>query len=216
MAYCVAAGERLYLAVARPLPHLIGFKEVTMSRDNHPGSRTRDGIRTGDVRGDAGYEPVQRTPPPEPAAEMEPTRVDVERRSGTERRVVDQPVEVERREMERRAVREQEHADARERRRYAVARVTQGVDYLFILLYGLLGIRFVLALLGASAQAGFVQFVNGITNPFYAPFANIVSRPAVNGGVLDFPLLIAVLAYALLHLAVRGLLRLVAGSRTVG
>jgi YggT family protein len=187
-----------------------------MSREiNNPRRRTRDGFRIDDSRNDAGYEPTARTPPPGPDAELEPTRVEVERRSGTERRVVDQPVEVDRREMDRRAAREQEQIDARERRRYAVARVTQGVDYLFILLYGLLGIRFVLALLGASAQAGFVQFINGITNPFYAPFANIVSRPALNGGVLDFPLLIAVLAYALLHLAVRGLLRLVAGSRTV-
>jgi hypothetical protein len=34
----------------------------------------------------------------------------------------------------------------------------------------------------------------------------------VNGGFLDFPLLIALLAYALLHLALRGLVRLVAGE----
>jgi uncharacterized protein YggT (Ycf19 family) len=80
-------------------------------------------------------------------------------------------------------------------------------------LYGLLGIRFVLALLGASETAGFVQFINALTNPFYAPFAGIVARPLVNGGVLDLPLVIALLAYLLLHVAVRGLLRLVAGER---
>jgi YggT family protein len=183
---------------------------------NDPRNRTRGGVRFGDGRRDPAYEPAAR---PAPAAghdaELEPTRIEVERRDGTERRVVEEPVDVERRQRERRAAREQEQLAARERRQYAVARATQAVDYLFILLYGLLGIRFVLGLLGASQQAGFVQFINGMTNPFYAPFANIVTRPSVNGGVLDFPLLIAVLAYALLHLAVRGLLRLFVGARTV-
>jgi YggT family protein len=184
---------------------------------NDPRNRTRDGVRFGDGRRDPAYEPNARPAPAGPSqdAELEPTRIEVERRGGTERRVVEEPVDVERRQRERRAAREQEQIEARERRHYVVARATQAVDYLFILLYGLLGIRFVLGLLGASQQAGFVQFINGITNPFYAPFANIVTRPSVNGGVLDFPLLIAVLAYALLHLAVRGLLRLFAGARTV-
>jgi hypothetical protein len=52
------------------------------------------------------------------------------------------------------------------------------------------------------------------TQPFYAPFANIVARPSINGGVLDFPLITALLAYVLLHVAVRGLLRLLAGYRS--
>jgi uncharacterized protein YggT (Ycf19 family) len=159
---------------------------------------------------------VRRMPEDEPTArQIEPNRVDVERREGVDRRVEDRAVEVERRVADRRAAEQQAAADARERRSYVVARVTQGVDYLFYLLYGLLGIRFVLSLLGASETAGFVQFIFGLTQPFYGPFAGIVARPALNGGVLDFPLLIAILAYALLHMALRGLLRLVAGARTV-
>jgi YggT family protein len=143
------------------------------------------------------------------APRLEPHDVAVERRAGADRRVAEQPVEVERRVGARRG--EKDREAARERRGYIVARVTQGVDYLFLLLYGLLGIRFVLALLGASQQAGFVQFINGLTDPFYAPFANIVARPSVNGGFMDFPLIIALLAYMLLHMATRGLLRLIAG-----
>jgi YggT family protein len=96
-----------------------------------------------------------------------------------------------------------------------VDRITLGVDYAFYLLYGLLTVRFVLSLLGAAETAGFVVFVHGLTNPFYAPFSGIVATPSINGGVLDFPLIIAVLAYILLHIAVRGLLRLIAGDRTV-
>jgi YggT family protein len=144
---------------------------------------------------------------------LSPNRVEVERRGMPDRRVADHPVEVDNRVGDRRAAAEQARVEARERRYYTIGRVTQGVDYLFYLLYGLLATRFVLALLGANEQAGFVQFINGITNPFYAPFSGIVSRPAVNSGVLDFPLLIAILGYALLHLAVRGLLRVLSGAR---
>jgi uncharacterized protein YggT (Ycf19 family) len=95
---------------------------------------------------------------------------------------------------------------------HIVMRGIQVVDYLFYLLYALLGMRFVLTLLGASETAGFVQFVNGITQPFYGPFSGIVSRPSVNGGALDFPLIIALLAYVVLHIAIRGLLRLLMSS----
>jgi uncharacterized protein YggT (Ycf19 family) len=110
--------------------------------------------------------------------------------------------------------RRQDHAlrSRVDQRNHVVMRGIQVVDYLFYLLYALLGMRFVLTLLGASETAGFVQFVNGITQPFYGPFSGIVSRPSVNGGALDFPLIIALLAYVVLHIAVRGLLRLLMSS----
>jgi hypothetical protein len=93
-------------------------------------------------------------------------------------------------------------------------RAGQVVDYLFLLLYGLLGIRFVLTLLGASDAAGFVRFINSLTEPFYGPFAGIVERPEIGGGLLDLPLIIALLAYALLHAALKGLMRVL--SRVEG
>ena len=93
-----------------------------------------------------------------------------------------------------------------------VQRLTLVVDYLFYLLYGLLGIRFVLVLLGAAETAGFVQFVNGLTSPCYAPFEGLVARSTIDGRMVDFALLLALLAYILLHIAVRGLLRLLAGA----
>ncbi|CAN5641730.1 hypothetical protein BH23GEM9_BH23GEM9_06780 [soil metagenome] len=184
-----------------------------MQRDgNGQGGRTDSGeLRRSPHRGD-GHGEVRYREGSGPR-KIEPNSVEVERRAGMERRVAAEPVETERRVADRRSHEEEAAIAARERRAYIVTRVTQGVDYLFYLLYGLLGIRFVLALLGASEQAGFVQFVNGMTQPFYAPFAGIVARPALNGGMLDFPLLIAVLAYALLHMAIRGLLRLLVGTR---
>jgi YggT family protein len=140
-----------------------------------------------------------------------PTAQEVERRTGEERRIREEQVAEERR-VEARRARDRE---ARERRIRVFDRVTLGVDYVFYLLFGLLTVRFVLSLLGAAETAGFVRFIHGITDPFYAPFSGIVASPAINGGVLDFPLVIALLAYILLHLAVRGLLRVLAGDRAV-
>lgn len=179
--------------------------------------RSHDHNRTEQERLELVDEPEEApTSGPEAASEpvadapTAPTR-DVERRGGEDRRVADEAVEEERR-VEARRARDRE---ARERRHRVIDRVTLGVDYAFYLLYGLLAVRFVLALLGAAETAGFVVFIQGITGPFYAPFSGIVSRPTINGGVIDFPLIIAVLAYILLHIAVRGLLRLLAGDRTV-
>jgi len=84
-------------------------------------------------------------------------------------------------------------------------------DYVFYLLYGFLAIRLVLAFLGAREGAAFVRLVHGITEPFYAPFRGIVARPGLDGGYLDLPAVLALLAYVLLHVAVRGLLRVIAG-----
>lgn len=138
-----------------------------------------------------------------------PESHEVERRAGADRRVADEPVPEDRRVEDRRA----RDRAAKERRAHIVHRVTLGVDYAFYLLYGLLSIRFVLSLLGAAETAGFVQFIHGLTGPFYAPFSGIVATPSLNGGVLDFPVVIAILAYILLHIAIRGLLRLIAGDR---
>lgn len=96
-----------------------------------------------------------------------------------------------------------------------LARVSQIVDYLFFILYALLGLRFLLALLAARSTAGFVQFVVAITNPFYTPFRGIVASPSTDQGhTLLMPIVIAIIAYLLLHLAINGLLRLLAHRKT--
>jgi hypothetical protein len=95
------------------------------------------------------------------------------------------------------------------------ARVSQVTDYLFSILYGLLGIRLVLALVGARADNGFVQFIDAVTNPFYSLFRGIVSSPTAEGGfTLAIPIIIAIAVYALLHAAIRGLLRMLVHRQT--
>ena len=95
------------------------------------------------------------------------------------------------------------------------ARISQIVDYIFFVLYALLGMRFLLALLAARSSAGFVQFIVAVTNPFYAPFKGIVASPSTDQGhTLLMPIIVAIIAYALLHLAINGLLRMLAHRKT--
>lgn len=95
------------------------------------------------------------------------------------------------------------------------ARVSQVVDYIFYVIYALLGLRFLLALLAARSGAGFVRFIVAVTNPFYAPFKGIVASPSTDSGhTLMLPLVIAIIVYVLLHLAINGLLRIIAHRKT--
>ena len=96
-----------------------------------------------------------------------------------------------------------------------LARVSQVVDYIFYVIYALLAMRFLLALLAARSTAGFVQFIVTVSNPFYAPFRGIVSSPTAEGGhTLLLPIVIALVAYLILHLLINGLLRLLAHRKT--
>ena len=105
-----------------------------------------------------------------------------------------------------------EHAVQRSR---GVARVSQFIDYAFFLIYALLATRFVLALIAARNNSGFVQFIVRVTDPLYAPFKSIVASPKLDDGhTLPVPLLIAIGAYLLLHFAINRLLRLIAVRKT--
>jgi hypothetical protein len=96
-----------------------------------------------------------------------------------------------------------------------LARVSQVIDYLFFVLYALLGMRFLLALLAARSTAGFVRFIVAVTDPFYEPFRGIVSSPRTDSGhTLMLPLAIAFIVYVLLHLGINGLLRVFAHRKT--
>jgi YggT family protein len=83
-------------------------------------------------------------------------------------------------------------------RRTQVLNLQQAIYLLFMILEGLLGSRIVLGLLGADPAAGFAQFIYGITAPFIAPFVGLVGQPRVEGMVLEWNALVAILVYALL------------------
>lgn len=96
-----------------------------------------------------------------------------------------------------------------------LARLSQFINFLFWVLYTLLGIRLLLVFFSANSWAGFVRFIDTVTNPFYAPFRGIVaSQPIAGGFTLAVPIVIAIVVYALLHLAINKLVWVLAYRRT--
>ncbi len=79
-----------------------------------------------------------------------------------------------------------------------VFKLQQVIYLLFGIVEGLLGIRFVLGLLGANPGAGFAQLIYSITAPFMAPFVGLFGQPSAEGFVLEWNALVAILVYALL------------------
>ena len=95
------------------------------------------------------------------------------------------------------------------------ARASQIIDYAFFLIYALLAIRFLLSLIAARSTAGFVRFIVTLTDPFYAPFKNIVASPKTGDGhTLLLPMVVALGAYLVLHIAINRLLRLFVVRKT--
>lgn len=104
--------------------------------------------------------------------------------------------------------------DREVRRARVLARISQVIDYAFFVLYGLLGIRLVLTLIGARTSVGFVRVIRAVTDPFYSMFNGIVDSPSAGGFTLGVPIIIAIVIYAMIHFGITRLLRLVAHRKT--
>lgn len=113
--------------------------------------------------------------------------------------------------MRRTAVDEVAETEADIRRGRFAARISQIVDYVFFLIYALLTMRLLLELFAARESAGFFRFVKALTDPFYYPFRGLIpSISSSEGFTLVLSLVAALVAYMILHLAINGLLRIVA------
>lgn len=77
----------------------------------------------------------------------------------------------------------------------------------------LLGFRFALKAFGANSEAGFVQFVYGVSDVFLAPFRAVFSTDQVEGSVFEWSTLVAIAVYLLVAWAIVSLIR-VLGPRT--
>jgi uncharacterized protein YggT (Ycf19 family) len=118
--------------------------------------------------------------------------------------------------LKRKAVSEVRSTEAELDRGRAVARGSQFVDYVFFLIYGVIGLAIVLELMGARNSAGFKQFIDAVTYPFLLPFRGLVADPAVGegGSQVMFSYMVALGVYILLHLAVTGLMRIFVHRKT--
>ncbi|HEX9895652.1 MAG TPA: YggT family protein [Gemmatimonadales bacterium] len=134
--------------------------------------------------------------------------VDPSVRTLTDEPVVIEPGAERLAELRERTLREAEATENAKARGRVVGRIGLAVDFLFFLVYALLGIRLVLALLNARQDAPFTQWIYGVSEPLYAPFRGLLPNLTTEAGfTLALPLVFALLVYALLHAAIRRLLR---------
>jgi uncharacterized protein YggT (Ycf19 family) len=90
----------------------------------------------------------------------------------------------------------------------AIKRLYQYVNYAFYLAYGLIGLMIGLELVGARDSSGFMQVMRAVTTPLLAPFRHVMPDPAVGSSRLMLSFVLALIVYALIHLAVRGVFRI--------
>ncbi len=117
-------------------------------------------------------------------------------------------------EFKQKALSEVRETDQEVSRGRTAARVSQVIDYVFYLIYGLISLQIIFDLFGARQSNGIRQFVEFISAPFLAPFKNLFSDPSAGSFRLRFSYLAALVVYILLHVAVNGLLRIVAQRKT--
>jgi len=116
--------------------------------------------------------------------------------------------------LKRKAMTEVLNTEAELERSRGMARLSQVIDYLFYLVYGLISMQITLDLLGARRGNGFRDFIDTVCAPLLAPFYSLM--PSVGRGSFQLRLsyVFALIVYLLLHLAINGLLRLVAHRKT--
>lgn len=116
------------------------------------------------------------------------------------------------------AATEQVTRDVAAERRQWLYQVTRIIYTVLGILEILLGIRFVLQLIGANASSGFATFIYGITGVFVAPFTGLIGTPVFGGMTFEVTTLIAMAVYALVFWMIVRVIRLVAdrpSARTV-
>lgn len=93
-------------------------------------------------------------------------------------------------------------------------RIVQLVYYLGGLLSLLVGLRFVLKLLGA-AQNSFVSFIYQLTEPLVAPFRGIFGQPATVGAArFEVESLVSIIVIGIVTFALAGLIQLLTRDNT--
>ena len=77
-------------------------------------------------------------------------------------------------------------------------RITGLIQLAFVVLNGLIGIRFLLKLMAANPANPFAQLIYFITTPFLWLFQGITYTPAFQGVQIEFFSLIAIVVYTLI------------------
>jgi hypothetical protein len=81
-------------------------------------------------------------------------------------------------------------------------RGTQVVWYILGIIEAFLAFRFILKLMGANPAAGFTDFVYSITQPLAGPFLSVFNITKVEGSVMEWTTILAMLVYWLIAYAI--------------
>jgi YggT family protein len=90
----------------------------------------------------------------------------------------------------------------------AARKAQQIVWYFFGIVETLLALRFILLAVGANRANPFFNFVTNLTNPFVAPFANLVETPRLGSSILELGTIFAMIIYLLVAYALARLLEI--------
>lgn len=111
-------------------------------------------------------------------------------------------------------LREEERRVTLANRNATVSKLVQIIYFLTGALAVLLLLRMILRMFGANPDNTFAQFIYNLSDPFYAPVANLFGTPKFgNSQVFEINALVAIVAYAVLGWLVGRLVWLI-GSRT--
>jgi uncharacterized protein YggT (Ycf19 family) len=113
--------------------------------------------------------------------------------------------------LKRKAADEVVETESELERARTASRVSQVVDYAFFLVYSLIGLEIALELFGARQGSGFKRFLDAVTMPLLAPFRGLLPDPAMGSLQLMLSYVAALAVYAILHQAIKRLLRLFGG-----
>lgn len=102
--------------------------------------------------------------------------------------------------------RSQVHTEVRSPIESVMARV---VWFVFGAIEILIAIRFMLVLLGANTEAGFVRLIYGISDIFMAPFVAVFGTDRVSGATFEWSALVAIAVYAVTAWGIVALIRAV-------
>jgi uncharacterized protein YggT (Ycf19 family) len=92
-------------------------------------------------------------------------------------------------------------------------RAAQIIWFVTSLITTLVAIRFVLKLLGASLQSGFVTLIYNLTDPLVAPFRSIFPAASGQSSTVDVASLVAIVIYALVGWGLVSLVKLITSPR---
>jgi len=116
------------------------------------------------------------------------------------------------------ATTEQTVTDVAAVRRMNIFQVTRLIWTILALIEILLGLRFMLKLIGANAASGFGSFIYGVTGIFVAPFTGLLSFWSSGDSILEVTTLVAMAIYALVFWGIVRIMGMVlerSGARTV-